>query len=183
MKVLLVTNKVKTYALGFQNILNPMLSLGHEVVWAADFSKFNGDKSIIPCKTFQICIDSNPAKPCNYVAFKEICRIIKEENIEAIQCNTPIGGLLGRLAGKNQRVPLVIYAAHGFLFFKGAPLINRTVYKWEEMWLARYTAAIITINKEDFEASKKLKLRNNGKRFMIHGAGIESGKIINANRV
>ena len=40
MKVLMVTNKVKTYALGFQNVIEPMLEQGHELVWAADFSGF-----------------------------------------------------------------------------------------------------------------------------------------------
>mgnify|MGYP000740912800 CR=1 FL=1 len=29
MKILMVTNKVKTYALGFQNVLEPLGQLGH----------------------------------------------------------------------------------------------------------------------------------------------------------
>ena len=37
MKILMVTNKVKTYALGFQNVLEPLGQLGHEVIWAARF--------------------------------------------------------------------------------------------------------------------------------------------------
>lgn len=138
MKVLLITNKVNTYALGFQNIINPLIQLGHEVVWAADFSRFNGDKNIIPCKIIQISINSNPINKGNIDAYKTLKKVIIEEKIEAIQCNTPIGGLLGRLVGKRMKVPIIIYAAHGFLFFKGAPLINQTLYKWEELFLAHY---------------------------------------------
>lgn len=44
MKVLIITNKVKTYALGFQSVVEPMLELNHEVTWAADFSGFSGEK-------------------------------------------------------------------------------------------------------------------------------------------
>lgn len=126
MKVLLITNRVKTYALGFQNVLEPLRTLGHEVVWAADFSNFIGDKTQIPCITEQIDINTNPLKPSNRKALKQLCDIIEKYNIQAIQSSTPIGGLLGRFAGRKMRVNPIIYAAHGFLFFKGAPLINRT---------------------------------------------------------
>ena len=145
MRVLLVTNRVKTYALGFQNIFEPLAGLGHEIIWAADFSGFVADKSTIPCKIEQIDIASNPFNPTNIKAYRQICGLIRKHNIEAIQCSTPIGGALARLAGAKMGVKPVIYAAHGFLFFKGAPLINRTVFKWEEQWLARYTDALITI--------------------------------------
>ena len=50
MRILMVTNKVKTYALGFQNVLEPLERLGHNVIWAADFSQFVADKSVIPCR-------------------------------------------------------------------------------------------------------------------------------------
>ena len=55
----MVTNKVKTYALGFQNVLEPLGQLGHEVIWAADFSQFVADKSVIPCQIEQIDINTN----------------------------------------------------------------------------------------------------------------------------
>ena len=43
-------------------------------------------------------------------------------------CSTPIGGALARLAAKKKGIKPVLYEAHGFLFFKGAPFINQTVY-------------------------------------------------------
>lgn len=110
-------------------MLEPLRTLGHEVVWAADFSNFIGDKTQIPCITEQIDINTNPLKPSNRKALKQLCDIIEKYNIQAIQSSTPIGGLLGRFAGRKMRVNPIIYAAHGFLFFKGAPLINRTVYR------------------------------------------------------
>ena len=175
MRVLVVTNRVKTYALGFQNMFEPLLALGHEIVWAADFSGFVADKSVIPCTIEQIDINSNPFNPTNKTAYNQICSLIKKYKIDAIQCSTPIGGALARLAGRKMSVNPVIYSAHGFLFFKGAPLINRTIYKWEEQWLARYTDVLITITDEDYEEAKKLKLRNNNIPYLVHGAGINVG--------
>lgn len=182
MKVLLVTNKVKTYALGFQNVLESLQELGHEVVWAADFSDFLSDEKPALCSMEQIDINTNPLKPANRKAFAQLCDIISRYQIEVIQCSTPIGGLLGRLAGKKMKVPMVIYAVHGFLFFEGASLFNRTICRWEEEWLARYTDVLITITEEDYRAAQKLKIRSERKPYLIHGAGIGVGATVDIDR-
>ncbi len=109
----------------------------------------------------------------NWIAYKNLCHYLKENpDIEIIHCNTPIGGVVGRLAGKKYHKK-VIYTAHGFHFFKGAPLFNRTILKWVEKWLAHYTDVLITINQEDFEAAKKLRLKKGGKIYKIAGVGIK----------
>lgn len=109
----------------------------------------------------------------NYKAYKQLVKIIRDNKIDYIHCNTPVGGVLGRLAGKKCNVKKVIYQAHGFHFYKGAPKKNWLVYYPVERWLAHYTDAIITINAEDFEAAEKFKLRNNGKVYYVHGVGID----------
>lgn len=178
MKVLMVTNKVKTYALGFKNVIEPICELGHEVVWAADFSGYVSNKSIIPCSIEQISINTNPCNPCNKQAYKQLLKIIDKYNIEAVVCSTPIGGALARLAAKKKHIAPVVYEAHGFLFFKGAPLINRTIYKLEEVILAHYTDALITITEEDYLAAQKFKIRSGRKPYLVHGAGVRVNVIV-----
>lgn len=182
MHLLMVTNKVKTYAFGFQTILNLLNDLGHTVVWAADFSAFVGDKSSIPCKVKQISINTNPLNPCNFRAYKQLIEIIEEYNVEGIVCSTPIGGTLARLAAKKKKISHVLYEAHGFLFFKGAPFINRTLYKWAELYLAHYTDVLITITDEDFRAAKRMHLRDNSKPYYVHGAGIKVGVNVSVDK-
>ena len=182
MRILMVTNKVKTYTLGVQNSFEPLHRLGHEVIWAADFSQFVGDISIIPCETEQISINTNPVKRCNYTAYKQLLAIIDKYNIEAVMCSTPIGGMLARLAAKRKRIKPVLYAAHGFLFFNGAPLINNTLYKWEEKILARYTDVLITITDEDYTAAQAFTLRGGEKPYLVHGAGVKVGVQVEINR-
>ncbi|MBO5884243.1 MAG: hypothetical protein J6Q51_00430, partial [Clostridia bacterium] len=36
--------------------------------------------------------------------YKQLIKIIKENQIDYIHCNTPIGGVLGRLVGKKCKV-------------------------------------------------------------------------------
>ena len=128
-------------------------------------------------KIRSIPISRNPFAAANLTAYIELAELIKKEKIDYIHCNTPVGGLLGRLAGKKCKVKKVIYQAHGFHFYKGAPLKNWLLYYPVEKWLARYTDALITINQEDYElAQRKMKLRNSGKVYYVPGVGIDTSQ-------
>ncbi len=130
------------------------------------------------------CISRNPFAKCNLTAYKEIVDLIKKEKIDYIHCNTPTGGLLGRLAGKECKVKKVIYQAHGFHFYQGAPKKNWLMYYPIEKRLARYTDALITINSEDYTLAKnKFKLRNNGKVYYVHGVGIDTTQFKKSNEL
>lgn len=121
-------------------------------------------------------IDRSPFSPSNWRAYRQICNIIEENGIEYIHCNTPVGGLLGRLAGKKCSVKKVIYQAHGFHFYKGAPLINWILYYPIEKFLAHYTDSLITITNEDYLRAQKFKLRSAGSVYYVPGVGIETEK-------
>ena len=69
----------------------------------------------------------------------------------------------------------VFYTAHGFHFFKGAPLKNWLIYYPVEKFCAKYTDVLITINKEDYElAQKKIHAK---KVCYVPGVGIDLEKI------
>ncbi|WP_169087691.1 glycosyltransferase family 4 protein [Paenibacillus sp. PL91] len=108
----------------------------------------------------------------NYTAYKNLMTLLKKEKFDVIHCNTPIGGVLGRLCGKKAKVPKVIYTVHGFHFYEGASILNRTIFKWAEMFLAYYTDAIITINKEDYQAAQKFM--SSDKVYYVPGVGVDT---------
>ena len=110
----------------------------------------------------------------NYKAYKNCCHFLETHpDIKVIHCNTPIGGVIGRICGWKYRKK-VIYTAHGFHFYKGAPLKNWLLFYPIEKILARLTDVIITINREDYElASRRLKLHNGGKVYYVPGVGID----------
>jgi len=119
-----------------------------------------------------------------WIGYKYLCRFLEEHpDIKVIHCNTPIGGVLGRICGKKYGKK-VIYMAHGFHFYKGAPLLNRTLFKFIEKWMARKTDCLITINQEDYEVAQTFKLNNGGKVYKVNGVGMDltSFKGINVNR-
>lgn len=92
----------------------------------------------------------------NKRALRQLLWLVHRFRIQAIHCHTPVGGVLGRLAGRlceGQR-PVVMYTAHGFHFYKGAPVFNWLTYYQVERLLARDTDVLIVINEEDYQAAR-----------------------------
>lgn len=107
-------------------------------------------------------------------AFCRLRRIIKEEGITLVHCHTPVGGCLARLATLGRSHMSVLYTAHGFHFYKGAPLRNWLVYYPIERVLARFTDRLITINHEDFELAQKFHYKKGGKACKIPSVGLDT---------
>ena len=115
----------------------------------------------------------------NTTALKQIKKIIVDENIGIIHCHTPVGALLGRLAVVNNKStiqPKVIYTAHGFHFYKGAPLLNNIAFKAVEYGLAPLTDVLIVINSEDYKQAQYLHLKKGGRLEHIPGIGLDLTK-------
>lgn len=119
----------------------------------------------------QIDFNRNPINPGNVRAAKQLTELLKREGFEVVHCNTPVGGLIGRICAKKARIPKVIYQAHGFHFWKGAPLRNWLLYYPIERWLAHKTDVLITINKEDYARAQRFKSK---KAVYIPGVGIDT---------
>lgn len=122
---------------------------------------------------YQIDFIRTPYHPGNHKAYKQLLTLAQNEQFDIIHCNTPIGGILGRMVGKRCKTPCVIYQAHGFHFYKGAPLKNWLLYFPVEQWFAHYTDAIITINKEDYKRAQHFHLHRKGKVYYVPGVGID----------
>ena len=129
-------------------------------------------------KIHQIDFIRAPYHPGNRRAYAQLKVLVQKEKYDVIHCNTPIGGVLGRIVGKRCNIAPVIYQAHGFHFYKGAPLLNWLLYYPIERLLARWTDTLVTINREDEIAAKKLKLRGNGKTYYVSGVGIDVAQYV-----
>lgn len=154
MKKVLFVATVTRHILSFHlPYLKYFKDLGYEVHVAS-----NGNEKIEYCdKHFNLPFERFPLKWNNYKTYKELKKIIKENNYEIIHCHTPVGGLLTRIAARNFRKngTKVFYTAHGFHFYKGAPLLNWIIYYPIEKICSRWTDCLITITNEDFELAKR----------------------------
>ncbi|MGI5894070.1 MAG: glycosyltransferase family 4 protein [Candidatus Merdivicinus sp.] len=111
----------------------------------------------------------------NQKALRQLLTLMKKYPIQAIHCHTPVGGLLGRLTGRlcPERSPVILYTAHGFHFYQGAPFINRLFYYQAEKKLAHYTDILIVINQEDYRNARNFRLKKNGTLYQLPGVGLD----------
>ncbi|MBB6638158.1 glycosyltransferase family 4 protein [Cohnella thailandensis] len=109
----------------------------------------------------------------NLRAYKQVKRLLEANNYSFVHCHSPIGGVVGRLVAKKTNTK-VIYTAHGFHFYKGAPLINWLIYYPIEKILSKNTDVLITINAEDYQiAARRFSTKN---VIQIPGVGIDVEK-------
>ncbi len=128
-----------------------------------------------PDKVFDIPFFRSPFDLRNLRAYSMLKRLLREERYDVIHCNTPVGGVLGRLAARACRKSgtQVFYTAHGFHFYKGAPKKNWILFYPIEKWMSRFTDKLITITGEDYELARK---KFSCPVYHIHGVGANSQK-------
>ncbi|MDE6378966.1 MAG: glycosyltransferase family 4 protein [Muribaculaceae bacterium] len=169
-KVLFVANNK-----GFTNFNAPYMNWFKSQGWIVD-NATPGRMSIetgLVDHHFDIDITASPFSLKNFSAYRQLKRLIDEGNYDIVHVHTPMGAVLGRLASikAQKKGTKVIYTAHGFHFFKGAPLKNWLMYYPIERLLARFNDCLVTINDEDYEFSRRKKLSRGG-IFHIDGVGV-----------
>lgn len=174
MKKVLFTATVDSHILHFHL---PYLKLfkekGYEVHVAT-----NGDEKIPYCDVkHKISFERRPYRLNNLKAIRELKKIVNKENFEIIHTHTPMGSVVTRLASikTSKKGTRVIYTAHGFHFYKGAPKLNWLLFYPVEKYLSKYTDTLITINKEDYELAKN-KFNKCKQIEYVPGVGIDEDK-------
>jgi len=178
-KVLFVATVVKTHMMQFHI---PYLKMFQEMGWETAVASKNDYENPADCcipycdNYYDIPFERLPWKPKNIQSYKMLKKIIDEGDYDIIHCHTPVGAMIARLAALSarKRGTKVIYTAHGFHFFKGAPLLNWLLFYPAEWLLAPVTDVLITINREDHARALK-QLR--AKRIeYVPGVGINTEK-------
>ncbi len=126
------------------------------------------------CDKFtEIPFDRSPKSPSNFKAYKRLKKLLSEEHYDVILCNTPMGGVVTRLAAKKtrKRGTKVIYMAHGFHFFKGSSKKSWLVFYPIEKHMAGLCDMLITINEEDYRLAKE-RFSKRTRVEHIHGVGV-----------
>ena len=152
MKKVLLTATVQSHICQFHKPLVRFLHKnGYEVHVAAknNLAEKNGLQLDFVEKVFDVPFSRSPKSKDNIQAYKELKKILEQNDYDIVHCNTPMGGIVTRLAARKSRKKKntkVYYTAHGFHFYKGSDKKSWTVFYPVEKFFSRYTDLIITIN-------------------------------------
>lgn len=125
----------------------------------------------------EVRLRRNPLSPLNFKGYKDMARIMEKTHYDLIWTNEPVMGVVTRLCAKRLRNlgTKVMYMAHGFHFYNGAPIFNWIVYYPIERLMAHYADMIVTVNAEDFQRAKTFNV--NEVKY-IHGIGINTERLV-----
>src|SRR5699024_10984899 len=180
MKILYITTISNTVNAFLIPHIEMLINKGFSVDIACQITKEIDPKlTKLGCKVYDIPFQRNPLSFKNYRAYKNIKKILNTEDYDLIHTHTPVASTISRLVSKSFPDIKVFYTAHGFHFFKGAPLKNWLIFYPIEKYLSKFTDTLITINQEDYEIAKKKFYAN--EVFYIPGVGIDLDKFNSAN--
>lgn len=167
------------------NSIHILLNMGYKVDVASDFTdtsiwpiervqKFKDQMDELGIECIQLDFSRKPLKVYrHYRSYRETLNLIKKRKYSFIHTHTPIASAIVRLAAHKTKTK-VIYTAHGFHFYNGAPLKNWIIFYPIEKYFSRFTDVLITINKEDYKrAQEKFRAK---KIAYIPGVGVDIKK-------
>lgn len=178
-KILLVATVVKKHIMVFHlPVLKMFKDMGWETAVAAGNDYDDPAQCVIPyCDAYyELPFERSPFKKENVKCIRKLKTIIESEKYNIIHCHTPVGGVVARMAARKARKNgvRVLYTAHGFHFYKGAPLKNWLIYYPVEWLCAHWTDTLITINQEDDTLAKRHMHAQ--KVVYVPGVGIDLSK-------
>ena len=104
-------------------------------------------------RTGAVCWDipfsRSPYSLRNVQAVRSLRALMRRHHFDLVHVHTPVAAFLGRWLARQTHQGAVLYTAHGFHFYRGAPLRNWLVYYTAEGLAARCTDGLIVINDED----------------------------------
>jgi len=181
MKILYVTTIGMTMRF-FEEFIKELIEKGHSVDIATNenISKVPELYRDLGCNIYNISCTRSPINKGTFSAIKEIRKIVSDNSYDIVHCHTPIAAMCARVACRKLRKKglRVIYTAHGFHFFKGAPLKNWLLYYPIEKICSYFTDVLITINNEDYTLAKR-KMKAKSIKY-VPGVGINVEKFSNA---
>lgn len=174
MKILYVTTIGMTMTF-FKELIRDLLDQGHTVDIMCNESDFPVPDCYREwgCAVYHHDCARSPLSPGNLKAVSQIRELVRKNQYDAVHCHTPVAAMCTRLAciGARKQGAKVFYTAHGFHFFKGAPLQNWLLYYPVEKICSYFTDVLITINREDYYlAQKKMKA---GRIEYVPGVGVD----------
>ena len=166
----------------FKDFIKELINDGHSVDIATNDSTRKPPDCYkeFGCRVFSLSCSRSPMDKGNLAAIGQIRSLVEREKYDIVHCHTPIAAACTRIACRKFREAWglkVFYTAHGFHFYKGAPLKNWLIYYPVEKICSRFTDKLITINCEDFELAKR-KMRAKEVLY-VPGVGIDLSRFQN----
>ena len=115
------------------------------------------------------------------VAFINLLRILRRSKPTIVHTHTPKPGLLGQVAAKFSKIPIIINTVHGYYFTVDTPKALKALYVISERIASFCSDTIFFQNHEDMQIAISKKIcRSDKARYLGNGIDL---KLFNRNRL
>lgn len=114
----------------------------------------------------------DPSPASELTALRQIRRLIREGNYAIVHTHGAKAGILGRLAAKKEGVPIIINGIHGITFSEEMGRLSRTIYRWIERYVARFTTHFVSVGHDIMNKYLEARIGEPEEYTVIH-SGME----------
>lgn len=138
------------------------------------------DKNVRVIPQRYLVREINPIK--DFLAFIKLYKLMRREKVQIVHCNSSKAGILGRLAAKLAKIPVVIFTAHGLVINEPMHWLKRQIFTFCEKIAGRFSDAIITVSEYDKQTAIKYKITHPKKIIIIHN-GLDIKEFFSAIKI
>ena len=171
--------QVSTVAITLQHFIVPLANHFQGLGWQVDGAA-HGIKSSEICSknfdnTFQVPFSRNFLAPSNVTTgASEIGKIAREGKYDIVHVHTPIAAFMTRRVLRNRPVSQkLLYTAHGFHFYNGAPKWRNFIFEKLEKTAAPWMDHLVVMNQQDYQNALRLEFAAAEDITMTYGIGID----------
>lgn len=171
---------VTTVTASLRHFMAPFADLFREAGWGVDAAAAGTTGTGLEARydaVFDVPWSRNPASPSNLSrALPQVRALLRARTYDVVHVMTPVAGFVTRMAVASlprAARPAVVYAAHGFHFYRGNARAANAAYRLLERAASPWTDALCVVNDEDERAARDLRLAPEGRTVRLHGVGID----------
>lgn len=161
MAKILLTATVQSHIAQFHKpVIRMLQEMGHQVEVAAR-NNLHEKKNLTltePDQIHEVNFCRSPFSLQVFPAYRQLKKVIESGKYDIVHCNTPVAGILTRLACRKLRKQgrvKVLYEAHGLHFFKGGPKSGWLIWYPVEKLFSRLADMMVLINQMDYQLVKE----------------------------
>ena len=130
-----------------------------------DINRLKKQAKLIKCNAMKRSIGKD-----DYIAYKTIVKILKKIQPDIVHCHSSKAGIVGRMAARKCKVPLIIYTPNAYVFQSPqVSIFKKLPYILVERFLSRYATSItINVSKGEMDLAQKYKLDKPEKFILIY---------------
>lgn len=111
----------------------------------------------------------------NIKSIIEVYKHIKKGKYDIVHAHTPLAGIIGRVAAKLAKVPIILFTVRGFYFHENMSYLKKKLFSYVEKFASKISGFIFIQSAEDYETARKNGIIPCDKMLVI-GNGVNTDK-------